>query len=137
MEEYELEEDRISFSITLKDLIEDDTEYMLVFLVTPANSTPVRYYSRIILSESLHVREKLDYITDFHERTFDREAAAELTKYLESNSEGDNTTFHRVTIHSSFNQVTWGNCQSGEWRSRALLSGNLRRTQALSIWNIW
>ena len=51
VEEYELEEDRISFSITLKDLIEDDTEYMLVFLVTPANSTPVRYYSRIILSE--------------------------------------------------------------------------------------
>ena len=45
---------------------------------------------------------------DFHERTFDREAAAELTKYLESSSEGDNTTFHKVTIHSSFHQVTWG-----------------------------
>lgn len=81
---------------------------MLVFLVTPQNSAPIRYYSRIILSESLHIREKLDYITDFHERTFDREAAAELTKYLESNAEGDNTTFHKVTIHSSFNQVTWG-----------------------------
>ena len=108
VEEYETEGNEISFSITLKDLIENDTEYMLVFLVTPANSTPVRYYSRIILSDSLHVREKLDYITDFHERTFDREAAAELTKYLESNSEGDNTTFHKVTIHSSFNQVTWG-----------------------------
>lgn len=108
VETYEKEEDEISFLITLKDLIESDTEYMLVFLVTPEGGTPVRYYSRIILSESLHVREKLDYITDFHERTFDKEAAAELTKYLESNAEGDNTTFHRVTIHSSFNQVTWG-----------------------------
>lgn len=108
VEDYEMEENEISFSITLKDLIENDTEYMLVFLVTPENSTPVRYYSRIILSESLHAREKLDYIADFHERTFDREAAAELTKYLESNAEGDNTTFHKVTIHSSFNQVTWG-----------------------------
>lgn len=108
VEEYETEGDEISFSITLKDLIENDTEYMLVFLITPVNGTPIRYYSRIILSESLHVREKLDYITDFHERTFDKEAAAELTKYLESNSEGDNTTFHKVTIHSSFNQVTWG-----------------------------
>lgn len=108
VETYEIEEDEISFSITLKDLIESDTEYMLVFLVTPEGSTPVRYYSRIILSDSLHVREKLDYITDFHERTFDKEEAAELTKYLESNAEGDNTTFHKVTIHSSFNQVTWG-----------------------------
>lgn len=108
VEDYQVNEDDISFSITLKDLIESDTEYMLVFLVTPQNSAPIRYYSRIILSESLHIREKLDYITDFHERTFDREAAAELTKYLESNAEGDNTTFHKVTIHSSFHQVTWG-----------------------------
>lgn len=108
VEDFEKKEDEISFSITLKDLIESDTEYMLVFLVTPENSEPVRYYSRIILSDSLHVREKLDYITDFHERTFDKEAAAELTKYLESNAEGDNTTFHKVTIHSSFHQVTWG-----------------------------
>lgn len=108
VEDYEEEEDVASFSITLKDLIENDTEYMLVFLVTPENSTPIRYYSRIVLSGSLHVREKLAYIMDFHERTFDKEAAAELTKYLESNAEGDNTTFHKVTIHSSFNQVTWG-----------------------------
>ena len=108
VETYEEKDDEITFEITLKDLIESDTEYMLVFLVTPQGSTTIRYYSRIILSDSLHIYEKLDYVTDFHERTFDREAAAELTKYLESNTEGDNTTFHKVTIHSSFNQVTWG-----------------------------
>lgn len=105
---YETDDSTISFDITLKDLIESNIEYMLVFLVTPQGGEPIRYYTRIVLSESLHVQEKLDYITDFHERTFDKEAAAELTKYLESNSEGDNTTFHKVTIHSSFNQVTWG-----------------------------
>lgn len=105
---YEQKEDVISFDITLKDLVENDKEYLLVFLVTPEGSTPIRYYTRIVMSDSLHMQEKLDYIVDFHERTFDKEAAAELTKYLESNSEGDNTTFHKVTIHSSFNQVTWG-----------------------------
>lgn len=108
VEEYEQSGTQINFNITLKDLIEYDTEYMLVFLITPAENTPIRYYTRIVLSDSLHVQEKLDYIKDFHERTFDKEAAAELTKYLESNSEGDNSTFHKVTIHSSFNQVTWG-----------------------------
>ena len=30
---------------------------------------------------------------------------------MESNAEGDNTTFSRVTIHSSFHQVTWGDLQ--------------------------
>ena len=106
--DYKKTGDAITFEIVLKDLIENDIEYMLVFLVTPKGSTPIRYYSRIVLSDSLHIREKLDYVTDFHRRTFDKEAAAELTKYLESNAEGDNTTFHKVTIHSSFNQVTWG-----------------------------
>lgn len=105
---YEEDTDMIHFDITLKDLVENDTEYLLVFLVTPKGSTTIRYYTRIVMSDSLHMQEKLDYIVDFHERTFDKEAAAELTKYLESNSEGDNTTFDKVTIHSSFNQVTWG-----------------------------
>ncbi|MBD5514680.1 MAG: hypothetical protein HDR06_08505 [Lachnospiraceae bacterium] len=108
VEEYEQSDTRIDFNITLKDLIENNTEYMLVFLITPTENEPIRYYTRIVLGDSLHVQEKLDYIKDFHERTFDKEAAAELTKYLESNSEGDNSTFHKVTIHSSFNQVTWG-----------------------------
>lgn len=106
--EYERKEDEIAFAITLKDLIDADTEYMLVFLVTPESGNEIRYYTRMVQSEDLHVDEKLAYITDFHERTFDKEAAAELTKYLESNSEGDNTTFHQVNIHSSFQQVTWG-----------------------------
>lgn len=108
VDSFEQNEDTVSFEITLKDLIENDTEYMLVFLVTPEGGESIRYYSRMVMSESLHVQEKLDYIMDFHERTFDKEAAAELTKYLESNAEGDNTTFHKVTIHSSFAQVTWG-----------------------------
>lgn len=108
VEEYTQNDKAIDFSITLKDLIEFDTEYMLVFLVSPQESAPIRYYTRIVLSDSMHVRDKLDYIVDFHEKTFDKEAATDLTKYLESNAEGDNTTFHKVTIHSSFNQITWG-----------------------------
>ncbi len=106
--EYRQEGNKVVFDITLKDLIEYDAEYMLVFLVTPQDGAVIRYYTRIVLSESMHTQEKLDYITDFHERTFDKEEAAELTKYLESNAEGDNTTFQKVTIHSSFHQVTWG-----------------------------
>ncbi|MCD7724482.1 MAG: hypothetical protein LUI12_02860 [Clostridiales bacterium] len=105
---YEQESGVITFEITLKDLVENDTEYLLVFLITPEGGSAIRYYTRIVMSDSLYMQEKLDYIVDFHERTFDKEEAAELTKYLESNSEGDNTTFDKVTIHSSFNQVTWG-----------------------------
>ncbi len=105
---YEEKNGRISFDITLKDLIDANTEYMLIFVLTPTEGDIIKYYTRIVQNDDLHIQEKLDYIVDFHEKTFDKEEAAELTKYLESNAEGDNTTFHKVTIHSSFNQITWG-----------------------------
>lgn len=107
IENYEEVDGQIRCEITLKDLISAGKEYMLVIFLTPEGKESIRYYTRIIQSEEMFIQEKLEYIRDFHERTFDREAAAELTKYLESNAEGDNSTLHKVTIHSSFHQVTW------------------------------
>lgn len=108
IEEYEEKDGVISATIGIKDLIENNKEYMLVLLVTVDGSSQIRYYTRIIFAEDYFTNEKIDYILDFSNKTFDKEAAKELTKYLESNSEGDNTTFGQVNIHSSFSQVTWG-----------------------------
>ena len=108
---YEEDENTITAEFTIKDLIDADTEYMLVLLLENDRGQTIRYYTRIIQTEEYHTVEKLDYVLDFHKRTFDKEAAKELTKYLESNSEGDNTTFSKVDIHSSFQQVTWGDLQ--------------------------
>lgn len=108
---YEEKDDTISAQFNVKDLIDADTEYMLVLLLENEWGQTIRYYTRIIQTEDYFVKEKLDYVMDFHRRTFDKEAAKELTKYLESNAEGDNTTFSKVTIHSSFHQVTWGDLE--------------------------
>lgn len=108
VKEYTYEEDVIEASFSLKDLIENDKEYMLVLLLTTEEGKEIRYYTRVVASEHYYAAEKLDYVVDFSERTFDKERAKELAKYLESNAEGDNTTFGRVNIHSSFHQVTWG-----------------------------
>lgn len=108
IEEYEQTNDQVKVSFGIKDLIENNREYLLVLILTMGNNDQIRYYTRIINPEEYYVADKLEYITDFSRKTFDKEAAKELTKYLESNSEGDNTTFGRVTIHSSFQQVTWG-----------------------------
>lgn len=107
IEEYEQSGDKIQVSFSIKDLIESNQEYLLV-LVLNTGGQEIRYYTRIIYPEEYYVADKLEYIRDFSNKTFDKEAARDLTKYLESNTEGDNTTFGRVTIHSSFNQVTWG-----------------------------
>lgn len=108
IEEFEETKDIIQLSFGLKDLIESNKEYALIVLLTMENGQEIRYYTRVIYTEDYHAIEKVEYAADFSEKTFDKEAAADLTKYLESNSSGDNTTFGKVTIHSSFNQVTWG-----------------------------
>lgn len=93
---------------TLKDLLDKDTEYAVVVLLTDASGKEIRYYTRGIWGTEKYAAEKVAFVKEFYETTFDKEAAKELTKYLESNSTGDNTTFHKVNIHSSLSQVTWG-----------------------------
>lgn len=105
---YQETEDHIKAGFAIKDLIEEDVEYMLVLLVHMENGRTIRYYTRIIQTENYYAKEKIEYALDFHRKTFDKEAARELTRYLESNSEGDNSTYSKVNINSSFNQVTWG-----------------------------
>lgn len=106
--EFEQTEDKIEVTFALKDLIESDQEYALVIMLTLDNGKTIRYYTRVVSTEDYFASDKLDYVKDFSNKTFDKEKARDLTKYLESNAEGDNTTFGKVNIHSSFNQITWG-----------------------------
>ena len=108
--DYQEEEDRIRGSLALKDLIDRDREYALTLLLELDESRTVSYYTRVIWSEGLHEAEKMEFCLNFHEKLYDREAARELAVYLEPDARlEDNTSFHRVNIHSSFRQITWGN----------------------------
>lgn len=103
-------EERVSASFVIKDLIEYDTEYMLVILAEKDDQT-IRYYTRMVCSAqdaTYHTREKLDFVTAFHENSLDREKASAIATYIESNAEGDNSSYARVDIHSSFQQITFG-----------------------------
>lgn len=98
----------IRAGIALKDLIERDKEYSLTLVLELADGRDVYYYTGVIWSDSLAVDEKLAYVLDFHDKTFRPEEASELTRYLETNSKlEDNSSFHKVNIHSSLKQITW------------------------------
>ncbi len=106
--EFAEDEEKITAQITLKDLIETGEEYTLIFFVETERGQTIRYYTRVIWSTDCYAAEKLEYVVDFNNKTFDKEEAKGLTKYLETNSQGDNSTFHKVDIHSKLSQVTWG-----------------------------
>lgn len=103
--------DEITAVIPVKDLIKDEQEYMLVIKLTLSDGRIASYYCRFINKPELYLTEKLEFIHNFSSKTFDKEAALELKPYMESNSEGDNSSYGYVNIHSSFNQLTWGDLE--------------------------
>lgn len=103
---YTEDKDEITASVTLKDLIEENEEYTFILLLETDTET-IRYYTRIIQTVDYYVNDKIAFAKAFHEKVFLKDES--IAKYLESNAEGDNSTFQKVDIHCSFSQVTWGN----------------------------
>jgi len=104
--EYREEGDTIKTTLTLKDLIDENEEYNFTLLIQTDDGEVIRYYTRVIQTEDCHVEEKLAFVKDFHQKTYTKDES--IAVYLETNAEGDNSTYNRVNIHSNFNQITWG-----------------------------
>ena len=94
--------------IVLKDLIDEGTEYCVIFKLTLEDGREASYYMRVIQQESSGMQEKLDFVASFSEDTFDDASCAALAVYMETDSSEDNSTLSRVTIHSSLDQLGWG-----------------------------
>ncbi|MBQ7839200.1 MAG: hypothetical protein IJ390_01735 [Lachnospiraceae bacterium] len=103
------ESDEISLTLRLKDLIEEGKEYSLIFVLTLDDGREVRYYTRVIQAD-YNLEEKLAFILEFSESTFDYDLFVEneFHKKLEPNEDGINNTLAQVNIHSSAKQVAWG-----------------------------
>lgn len=107
--DYKERDEEITADVVIKDLIEKDTEYEFIVILETSAGKTIRYYTRIIQRSENYAGEEIRFAKDFHNKTFDKEAAKDLTKYLETDETGDNTSYSNVNIHSSFSQITWGN----------------------------
>lgn len=83
-------------------------ERVLKLVLDLEGDKKVYLYTRIVDAAGLNALECLDYIRDFHENALDKVSDAGIGIAIEPNEEGDNTTFHHVTIHSDYDHVTWG-----------------------------
>lgn len=101
------ENGEVRVELQFENILEQGMEYMLELTIN-SDGKPVYYYTRIIREEDYYVDETLDLVMDFHEQSLDKVQAGNLALYLEPNSQGDNTTLQKVTIHSSLAQVSWG-----------------------------
>lgn len=104
--DYNEEKGQIQANLTIQNLLEKNQEYLMILKLESGKNT-IYYYTRIIEGIEGQVNKCVDFALDFHEKTFDPERNQELAAYLEPNASGDNTTLHKVDIHSTLKQVCW------------------------------
>lgn len=95
----------IRLELEIQNLLEANEEYLLI-LHLESGEENFYYYTRIMEPVNCHVTESLDFVRDFHNKTFDAEAVSELSLYLER-ATGDNTTLHYTNLNSSLKQLGW------------------------------
>lgn len=108
LESFDFENDIINATLSFKDLIDENKEYMLIVKLITGEGKTVKYYTRIINVSEIGLTEKLAFAKDFSDKAFREETAVELKKYMETNSDGDNSSYGYVNIHSNFNQLHYG-----------------------------
>ena len=70
LEGYNFENDMITATLPIKNLIEDDTEYMLVIKITDGSGKVARYYTRIINKSELYLTGKIQFHQGFFRDLF-------------------------------------------------------------------
>lgn len=114
VEELPEEEDgQINVSITLKDLIGEDTDYVLVIVLSTGDQQNIRYYTRICCDEDVATAaEALAFVEEFHDKTIEGTDTSYLADYIEP--EGDSDSLASIDIHSSLEQVAFNGLQPSE-----------------------
>lgn len=102
------QEDYTMATFNIKNLIEKDKEYFLTVSVSTDKNEQIRYYERIVWTDNLKLKEKLDFVLGFNSYTYSREKIDEIGKWIETDETGDNTNFGYVNIKSTKKQIGWG-----------------------------
>lgn len=94
--------------ITFDYSFKTSTEYILDMKGTSNQGKTIHYYTRLkyYLDDS-HLDEKLAFAEKFHEDTFIKSKAEELSRYLEPSASNLNSSLAYVDITSNSDLVTW------------------------------
>ena len=76
----------------------------------------VYYYTRVVQRSSLNTEHYLEFAYNFYETCMNKEAASNLNLYLETEDYVANNSYTGITIHSSLDQISWGDLSPSIYR---------------------
>lgn len=102
------EEERIHAVLNIKNLIDNNKEYLLEIILSTEKEEKISYYTKIISGTDFRVQDKLNFVLEFNGYTYDQSTLKNISQYIESSTSGDNSNYGKVNIHSKQAQIGWG-----------------------------
>lgn len=94
-------------TFSLQQPILMNQEYGLKFTLHLADQD-IYYYTRVVQRSSLDTVEYLKFAYDFYETCLDKDGASSLNLYLETDDYVANNSYTGISIHSTQDQISWG-----------------------------
>lgn len=104
-----IEDVKAQMTITFKEGLL--TEEKMLVVAMDVEGEDIYYYTRVKEPVDCNLTACMDYIYNFHESALVKKEDSGIEEAIEPSSEGDNTTFQHVTIHSNYEHVTWGDLE--------------------------
>ncbi|WP_029502909.1 hypothetical protein [Lachnoclostridium phytofermentans] len=105
---FDKEQDYKVARLKFKEALSKDTEYVLRITLITDQSKRIYYYTRVKVMDQSYVTEKLAFVSEFHNATFDKDNAGNIEKYLETKRGLEEKSFAKVNINSGLDMVTYG-----------------------------
>lgn len=103
--DYEKDDEGIRAQLTIQNLLEEDEEYMMLFILS-SGERELYYYTRLMRSVTGNVNESLKFALKFHDYTFRDDADKFIPTYMDP-ATGDATTLDYVDLSCTMGQITW------------------------------
>ena len=100
--------DYVTASFTLQNFMRMNQEYVLKIQLR-ADGRVIYYYTRVVQQDSLHTKEYLDFVISFSEKCLNRQEVDRLALYLEPEGDEDEVDLSFMDIHTTTDQIVWGN----------------------------
>lgn len=101
--------DRQTAKIKLNEELTAGKEYAVKLTLISSTSEKIYYYMRIKKYQDAYLKNKLDFVMNFHNSIMNKESANNIIQYLEPTGNSDNTSLAYVNISSSVDLICWGN----------------------------
>ena len=100
--------DTIYATIDVSNIVEKDTEYLLIIELVSEKHGNIYYYTRIEEQTESAVKTHLDFVSNMSKSSLNYDEAQNYFPYLEPSSSSDNTNLGYVNIKSAISNYTWG-----------------------------